>query len=519
MLGLGIGIRVIQFPDIPAGLNQDEAGSAYEAYSLAETGQDKWGNTLPAYFPSWGSGQNVLLAYLTVPVVKVFGLSIATARVVQLLFGILTLPLFFYCLRPLGRFPAYAGLLLLAVVPWHFMLSRWGLESNLLPFFMLLGCTVLSRALILGRRRWIVPALLPFALALYAYGTTVIVLPLFFALVLLLFFPRIRRNAWSWLWALGLFGIVASPFFIYFLENYLLGHNVAWAEDLFFSTPLFPGNRLGQVAGINRKYILWTNFQFLRSGFNDHTVYNLLPGFPLLLTFTWPVGVGALFIAAVQTVRKKGTLTSADIVVRVLGAWAISALPFLFLFELNVNRFNHFFLPCIALSIWLISLVLMRVRSSWVRAAISSLVVIWIVVESSLAIRYYFSDYNRSAIRENFNAGLQEAFAAVARLPVSQVRITQDMHQPYVYTLFYLQYPPAAFQKEVKMTIENGEYNVHQFGKYRFSDDYLDLNREYGYLSRKNEFPDTEKSRRQVYYANEFWEVGIIRPATESIPE
>lgn len=510
-MGLGIGIRLVYFPNIPAGLNQDEADSAYEAYALAETGQDKWGNTLPAYFPSWGSGQNVLLAYLTVPVVKVFGLSIATARVVQVLFGILTLPLFFYGLRPLGRFPAYVGLLLLAVVPWHFMLSRWGLESNLLPFFMLLGCTTLSRALMVGNRRWVVPALLPFALALYSYATTIIVLPTFFALIMLFFFPAIRSKARSWLWALGLFGVVAFPFFVFFLENYLLARNVAWADHFYFSTPLFPGNRLGQVASVNHKYILWTNFQFLRSGFNDHNIYNSLPGFQLLLSFTWPLGLVALCASAVQIIREPKALTPADIVVRVLFAWAISALPFLFLFELNVNRFNHFFLPCIALGIWLISRVIFRFRSLRVRVLISSLLIAGILLESSLAIRYYFTGYRRSTIRENFNAGLQEAFAAVTRLPVSQVLITQNMHLPYVYTLFYLHYPPAAFQKEVKMTVENGEYNVQQFGKYRFTDDYLDLSREYGYLSRKNEFPDTEKRRRRVYYTNEIWEVGIIK--------
>ena len=155
VLGLGIAVRVWHFPAVPPGLNQDEAASAYEAFSLTQTGCDKWGNPWPVYFPAWGSGQNVLLAYLTIPVIKAFGLSIFAARLVPLLLGLLTLPLFYYCLRPLGRYPALLGLLLLAVAPWHFMLSRWGLESNLLPFWMLLGCTTLSRAISTQRRRWI----------------------------------------------------------------------------------------------------------------------------------------------------------------------------------------------------------------------------------------------------------------------------------------------------------------------------------------------------------------------------
>jgi len=175
---LGAALRLIQYPTLPPGFNQDEASSAYEAYCLAETGMDRWGNVLPAYFPSWGSGQNVLLSYLLVPVVKLFGLSIFSVRLIPVTLGILTLPLLGWGLRPLGRYPALLGMFLVAVVPWHFMMSRWALESNLAPFFMLLGCVLLARGLITNKRRWIVPSLLPFALALYAYGTTVIVLPI-----------------------------------------------------------------------------------------------------------------------------------------------------------------------------------------------------------------------------------------------------------------------------------------------------------------------------------------------------
>ncbi|RZK51036.1 MAG: phospholipid carrier-dependent glycosyltransferase, partial [Hymenobacter sp.] len=160
---IGVVVRVVKFPSIPPGLNQDEASSAYEAYALALTGCDRWGNHLPAYFPGLGSGQNVLLSYLMVPVVKTLGLNLVATRLVPLVLGLLSLPLFFGFLRPLGRRPALLGLLLLAIAPWHFMLSRWALESNILVFWMLLGCFVLARAISTQRRRWIVPALLPFA--------------------------------------------------------------------------------------------------------------------------------------------------------------------------------------------------------------------------------------------------------------------------------------------------------------------------------------------------------------------
>ncbi|MFD1875349.1 hypothetical protein [Hymenobacter bucti] len=86
VLGLGVAMRVGHFPSVPPGLNPDEAANAY---SLAETGANRWGNYLPAYFPVWGSGQNVLLAYLTVPVVKALGLNLWLVRLVPLLLGLL----------------------------------------------------------------------------------------------------------------------------------------------------------------------------------------------------------------------------------------------------------------------------------------------------------------------------------------------------------------------------------------------------------------------------------------------
>ena len=43
---LGAILRLWHFPHVPAGMNQDEAGAAYEAWSLLKTGADKWGNPI-----------------------------------------------------------------------------------------------------------------------------------------------------------------------------------------------------------------------------------------------------------------------------------------------------------------------------------------------------------------------------------------------------------------------------------------------------------------------------------------
>ena len=516
VLALGTVARVAHFPAIPPGFNQDEAASAYEAFSLAATGLDRWGNPWPAYFPSWGSGQSILLAYLTVPVVKVFGLSIATARAVMLVLSLLTLPLLTYCLRPLGRYPALLGTLLLAVAPWHFMLSRWGLDCNLAPFFMLLGCTTLSRALLVQQRRWIIPSLVPFGLCMYAYGTTVLVLPLFFGLALLLLGLRpLRAHAGSWLLAMGLFLLISTPFLLFFTENYILGRNLAWTDSLFFSTIVLPVTRASQVASASWALTMKGNWRFLVENFDDGSSYNVLPGFKLLLSATIPFTLVALLIGGWKLIKQRArpVLSPTTIVLSLFVAWGLASLSLFFSFDLNVNRFNHAFLPCIVLATWAISRTIDSFGPEVPRQALRAGALAWLLLEGSLAIDTYLTEYPKSAIKNDFNAGLGEAFEAVSGLwGIDQVRITTNMPLPYLYTLFYLHYPPADFQREMQAKTTDDRYQVKRFGRYIFADSELTPKQAYGYLSRRNEYADTDQQHREVFFTNDDWEVGIIKP-------
>jgi hypothetical protein len=521
VLGLGVVVRVWHFPSVPPGLNPDEAASAYEAYALAETGCDKWGNHLPAYFPAWGSGQNVLLAYLTVPVVKLLGLTLLSTRLVSLVLGLLTLPLFFYCLRPLGRRPALLGLLLLALAPWHFMLSRWGLESNLVPFWMLLGCALVGQAISSQQRCWIIPSLLPFALALYAYGTTILVLPTLLVVVLVGGYGRIKQQLWSWALAMGLFVLVATPFLLFFAENYVLKRNLTWTDNLFFSTPLLLANRLNQT-GLSSLTAVWArNADFVWRGFDDDTNYNQMLGHPLMLRGTWSLAAVGFGAGLYQLRRhwKRWAYQPAAVVGLLIGAWILACLPLFLLFELNINRINHLFLPCLALAAWGGA-----ASSQWLppgrpRQVGWGLLLSWFVAVGVAAVRNYLGVYSHGAIRAQFNDGLAPAFAAVSRLRgPAQVRITSQIPLNYVYTLYYLQYPPARFQQEVQLEIVNGSYQVNKFNRYVFDDRYLQPGMPYAYLARLGELSDTKQRYKVVSYSDEFWEVGTMYVSNEAPP-
>ena len=178
ILIIGILVRIFAFGNIPPGLNQDEASLGYDSYSLLNYGIDRNGMHNPVMLISWGSGMNALAAYIMMPFIKIFGLNVYSVRLVNLLFGILSLFIFFLVVKKIfNKEAAVVSTFLLAICPWHIMISRWALESNLFPSFFLLG--VYFMLLSLEKKIYLPLSFSLFALSLYTYGTAYFIVPLF----------------------------------------------------------------------------------------------------------------------------------------------------------------------------------------------------------------------------------------------------------------------------------------------------------------------------------------------------
>ena len=131
-------IRIIFIDKYPIGLNQDEASSAYEAWSILNFGIDRNGQSFPVQFISWGSGQNVLYSYLMIPFISIFGLNTLSIRLPMALIGCISLVVFYYFMKStFGNKKSVLFLFIFAIFPWHLMKSRWGLESNIFPDLIL----------------------------------------------------------------------------------------------------------------------------------------------------------------------------------------------------------------------------------------------------------------------------------------------------------------------------------------------------------------------------------------------
>ena len=178
LIAAGATVRLIYLGDLPAGLNQDEASTGYAAWAILEHGIDRHGYRNPVHLVSYGGGQNALYSYLSMPFIKLLGLTELSIRLTQALLGVVSLFVMYAVARMLaGRKFALFALFALAISPWHIMMSRWGLESNVLPAIVLLAFAFL----IWGLRspRWIIPAFFLLALSLYAYRVAYMFVPLF----------------------------------------------------------------------------------------------------------------------------------------------------------------------------------------------------------------------------------------------------------------------------------------------------------------------------------------------------
>ena len=455
LIALGCALRLAALGSLPWGLNQDEASAGYEAWALLTSGVDRCGDSWPVLFTAWGSGQNVLMSYLAIPFVALFGLSELTVRLPNAIFGCLTLPLFWlFARRARGEGFGLTALLLLAVNPWHIMMSRWGLESNLLPFFLLAGVCLTARA---ARRPWaLVGAAACFAVSLYAYGTAFFFLAPF--LVMAVIWLRRGLRPAPFFTALAVFLVIALPITACQAINALGGEEMRilgvtlpkLTEGRQAATSIFGGG--GWSAAKENFGTFW---RILRTG-SDGMIWNSLPRWwsGLFWFFGLPTAVLGLFAAVMERRDCPGE--------RPMLLALAAALLCAFLIRGNVNRLNMAWRPLLDLSARGCHLSFRRLRA-WSALPVAGILVLCIL---------FCRDYGQTFAKNvNFFPGLGPAIEYAESLDPDTVFITDYVNQPYIFALFYTQTPPARFTASVEYRDENAAFRrVERFDGFEFRD-------------------------------------------------
>lgn len=210
-------LRIYQLNLLPPSLNWDEISLGYSAYSILKTGKDEWGSFLPLSFRAYGDYKLPAYVYLDVPSVAVFGLNEWGVRLPSAIMGVGFVILIFLILKKLSNIHVASwGVLLSAIIPWTFILSRIALEANLALFLTTLGFYFFLMGL--KNSKFLIFSSLAFGLTIFSYNSSRVVTPLLILSLGLFYWKELINYKKSILISI----IIFITFFLVALPNALL---------------------------------------------------------------------------------------------------------------------------------------------------------------------------------------------------------------------------------------------------------------------------------------------------------
>ena len=477
---IAVIVRVVLFGEHPGGLNQDEASIGYDAWALMNYGIDRNGFSLPVHLMAWGSGQNVLYAYFSMPFIALFGLNVFSVRIVNLIFSLLTVIAVYFTLKQaVNKRTAFMGMALTAAAPWNIMLARWGLESNLFPALFMISIWALLKATV--NKRFFYLAAVVLALSLYSYGSAYLVVTLFALSCFVLFIVKKSVPLHTLLIGAAIYAVLSVPIYLFALINVFQLEGLQIGA---LSIPRLYGNRIESQSGSTfesfftnlYRFFVWQTDNFERNAFPFYGCY-------------YVISLPFMIAGIMRSVRKR---TGFDFIV--LFALICSVLLFGYYNDPNINRVNAIYLPLILLTAVGMGSILRNKRS------IAAVAVSYAICFTGFCFRYFGNDY-RESIGKEFYEGLGEAIEKSVELSGGNTPVSiASPNMPYIYALFYAQTPPDEFLNTVVYETPGTMFqSVSSFSNFSFTTDIasfnpgspgiyvIDASREYDAAIRTNE--------------------------------
>jgi Dolichyl-phosphate-mannose-protein mannosyltransferase len=503
-LVVGIGLRVVRLGSVPPALAQDEACNGYDAYSILKTGRDHHGNFLPLVMQGFNDYRMPLFDYSVVPLVGAFGLKPAVIRLGAALWGSIDLiAITLLAGLMLGMPGAAAAALFGALSPWHLPFSRFGTEE-------ITGSATVTLAMVcfflwLRRRRdwWLLLSGALFGLSLYSYAITKAFTPLMIALLIVLYWRELRQAWAKALTAAAIVLLFAVP------QGVLLIRHSAEMQARFngqsllhyLATSAAHNSILSRLTLLGANWVTYftPSFLFLIGDRGDHWTMVHPPGFGQLLPEQAPLILLAL-AAIFGSRRRKAALL-------LIGWLTLATLPAVLTIPQGTSYpeprelatphvmfdYPHYVTPLtpslllshpdsrhdlLAMAPWILFSALgFVVLLDWtagrraLMAAAATLILVGTIFNGARFVRYYFRDFPTLAA-PYWQYGIDQALHAAGQLDdgVDPIVITRRINQPYIYVLFFEQYPPDRYQHEPVLRFNILFGPVIGFSRYVFLD-------------------------------------------------
>ncbi len=463
----GVFVRVYQFDKIPDGLNQDEASIGYEAYSILTSGADRNGYNYPIHFVSWGSGQNALYAYLTIPFVKVFGLNVFSVRIVNVLFSLLTLFIFYLIIKQhfkQNKFLLFA-IFLFVINPWSIMSARWGLESNIFPAIILLSAFFIIKAY--TKNHVFLPiAILFLAISLYAYGTAYFFVPFFILGIVFFVKPAISFKNVILISSIAIFIILSYPILKFILINHF---DLPPSNNTIFSIPKLEANRTTTIFNLFSTQFFnefiknaarFTNIIFNQS---DGNLYNSIPATGTI----YHISVFFCFVGFFFYFSEK---TSRTLISNIFMVWLIVAIIMAFTINSNINRLNIIFYPLIFFTSDGVYRLTNLLKINLKKPIFNSIILIYSILFAVFTGTYF--DILLTKKEATFSKGIDKALVYANSIYHNDTIIVSNdyLNMPYIYISFYKKIPSEKFRNEIIYSKKSNSAfrEVIGLGKYIF---------------------------------------------------
>lgn len=456
-------LRFFKLTEIPGSLNPDEKFNGYLSYSLLKTGKDERGNFFPLSIKTFGNWTLPAYPVLTMIPVAILGLNDFSARSVGAVSGVIGLLLIcFVTYEMFGkRQISLIAALLFAISPWSIFFSRISHEANLSIVFFLAG-------LLFFLKKHYLPSSIFFGLTLLTHYTFVLFTPLFiFSLIIIN-----RKN----LKPLKTGGIIFLLFLAVSIISTLMGsiHEVKdvgllndpgmiytrverFRTDGAHKIPdlmLYIHNRY--LGAFNQFFLNYTNsfspsFLFDKGG--EKILHNTgYTGNLYQMEFIFLLIGGALLFW-----RKEKMLP-------ILIAWfLLGPLPSAITKDAPSSTRLFVIMPVLAM--------ISSYGIYWLGKSAKTAFVISLITIGSVLIflEFYFVHLNNQRL-QFFHYGYKQAVLIGQKYPNYNVVMVGPENFPYIAFLFYNQYDPSKFRREVvyQPMGSTGYQFVKSFGRYEF---------------------------------------------------
>lgn len=462
ILLIAILSRLLFISQAPSGIHEDEAGMAYDAWSISEYGVDRYLNSYPVYLINFGGGQSALYAYLAALFIKLLGFSLFTVRLPAALLSIFSIFISYLTVKKLkGIKEALLFTFLITICPWHIMQSRWGLDCNLLCSFIVIDIYLL----ISSKKTWqYIFTGIAIGLTLYTCALSYIMLPCFI-LILLIYMLYIKKITIKNILIMAIpIIILALPLLLVQIVNFA---NVGTINLGFITIPKLPSYRISEIGPQN----IITNLNIFRSnnifqllfGY-DHNEFNSFSEFGTMYYILIPFILYGFYIAIKNCIL--------DVKLKKLSISTVFLIQFvtificvLFFSELQLYKLNALFIPCLYFA------TLGIIALSKTSKAISVTILIIVTTLFGIFIYYYFVNINQKmgVAFNNDLIPLVNYINSNKEYKDKFVHIESDGIQQYIYVLLAEKTTPYEFSSTMKIAKSGyNTYEVIAFGKYTF---------------------------------------------------